>query len=77
MERIPVKSSNVDSVGYEEGTKTLEVGFKSGGVYQYAGVEPQTHLDLMGAESIGKFVSQNIVNAGFKSQKMDPEEKKE
>jgi len=75
MERTPVKSSNVDSVGYEEGTKTLEVGFKSGGVYQYAGVEPQTHADLMGAESIGGFVNQNIVKAGFKSQKMDPEQK--
>jgi len=75
MERIPVKSSNVASVGYDEPTKTMEIKFKSGGVYQYSGVEPQTHADLMGAESIGKFVSQNIVNAGFKSQKMDPEQK--
>jgi len=75
MERTPVKSSNVASVGYDEQTKTLEIAFQSGGVYQYAGVEPQTHLDLMGAESIGGFVNQNIVKAGFKSQKMDPEQK--
>jgi len=75
MERTPVKSSNVDSVGYDEGTKMLEIQFKSGAIYQYAGVEPQTHADLMGAESVGKFVNQNIVRAGFKGQKMEPEQK--
>jgi hypothetical protein len=82
MERIPVKSSNVDSVGYDEGTKTLEIQYKGkpskpSAIYQYPGVEPQTHADLMGAESIGKFVQQNIVKAGFKAQKMDPEPKDE
>jgi hypothetical protein len=77
MERTPVKSSNVDSVGYDETNRVLEIGFKSGGIYQYSGVEPQTHLDLMGAESIGKFVNQNIVRAGFKSRKMDPTEENE
>lgn len=66
MERTPVKSSNVDSVGYDEATKTLEIQYKGkpskpGGIYQYAGVEPQTHLDLMGAESIGKFVRKSVV----------------
>lgn len=76
MERTPVKSSNVASVGYDEGAKVLEVQFLSGGIYQYPGVEPQTHLDLMGAESIGGFVHQNIVLGGFKGQRMDPEQKK-
>jgi len=76
MERTPVESSNVASVGYDEETKTLEVAFKSGSIYQYSGVEPQTHADLMGAESIGKFVQQNIVKAGFRGQKVDPEENK-
>jgi len=77
MERTPVKSSNVASVGYDEQTKTLEVAFQSGGIYQYSGVETQTHADLMGAESIGKFMHQNIVRAGFKAQKMDPEQENE
>ena len=76
MERTPVESSNVASVGYDEETKTLEVAFKSGSIYQYPGVEPQTHADLMAAESVGKFVNQNIVKAGFRGQKMDPEENK-
>jgi hypothetical protein len=73
MERTPVKSSNVESVGYDEETKTLEVQFKgSHKVYQYSGVESQTHADLMGAESIGKFVHQNIVKGGFKVLTVDP-----
>lgn len=77
MERIPVKSSNIASVGYDEGNKTLEIQFKSGAVYQYSGVEPQTHADLMAAESVGKFVQQNIVKAEFKGQRVDPEQKSE
>lgn len=77
MERTPVKSSNVDSVGYDETNQILEIAFKSGAIYQYPGVEPQVYADLMGAESVGKFVSQNIVKAGFKGQKMDPEPKNE
>lgn len=77
MERTPVKSSNVASVGYDPVNKTLEIEFKSGGVYQYPGIESQTHADLMGAESIGKFVQLNIVKAGLKYQKMDPTQKNE
>lgn len=73
MERTPVVSSNVASVGYDPETSTLEIQFKSGGIYQYPGVDPNTHLSLMGAESIGRFVNQNIVRAGFKGQKMEPE----
>ena len=72
MDRTPVKSSNVDSVGYDPETSTLEIQFKSGGVYQYAGVDPDTHQSLMGAESIGRFVNQNIVKGGFKFNKVDP-----
>ena len=73
MEMQPVKSSNVEAVGYDEGTSTLTIKFKSGGIYQYPGVDPDTHLSLMGAESIGRFVNQNIVKAGFKGQRVDPE----
>ena len=77
MNRIPVKSSNVASVGYDEANQILEVAFKSGAIYQYPGVEPQTHADLMGAESIGGFVHQNIVLGGFKGQRMDPSRENE
>lgn len=35
MKRIPVSSSNLASVGYDETSQTLEIGFLHGGVYQY------------------------------------------
>ena len=73
MDRIPVVSSNVASVGYDEEAKVLEIQFKSGGIYRYPGVDPDTHISLMGAESIGRFVNQNIVKAGFKGERVDPE----
>ncbi len=74
MNRTPVTSSNVDSVGYDPNTSTLEIAFKSGGIYRYSGVDPDTHLSLMGAESIGSFVNKNIVRAGFTASKVDPED---
>jgi len=75
MERIPVKSSNVASVGYDEQTNILEIAFRSGAIYQYPGVEPQTHAKLLSADSVGKFINQNIVNGGFKGERVDEKEK--
>jgi hypothetical protein len=60
MKRTPVQSSNVVSIGYEDGV--LEVEFKSG-VYQYAGVPQETFDALMAAESKGQFVSRHIRDA--------------
>ena len=33
MERIPVESSNLASVGYDSDSLTLEIEFNSGGIY--------------------------------------------
>lgn len=56
MERTPVKSSNVVSAGYDEGTKTLEVEYIGGKVYRFADVSPEAHGSFRGAESAGKFL---------------------
>jgi hypothetical protein len=74
MEMQSVKSTNVDSVGYDPETKTLQVQFKSGGIYQYAGVQPEMYADLLEAESIGRFVSQ-VVRAGRKGLRIEEEKK--
>lgn len=57
MDRAPVSSSNIKSVGYDG--STLEVEFSSG-VYQYAGVPAETYTQLLAAESAGKFFAANI-----------------
>ena len=72
MDRHPVKSSNVKEVGYDAETKVLEVKFKSGGVYQYAGVQPEMYADLLVAKSVGRFVSK-VVRAGRRGLKIEEE----
>jgi hypothetical protein len=60
MERTPVTSSNIRSIGYDPASSTLEIEFNSGAVYQYANV-PQTEYDsLMSASSHGSYFSANI-----------------
>jgi hypothetical protein len=56
MQREPVSSSNVVSLGYEATSETLEVEFKNG-VYQYYNVPQPIYDQMMAAESIGKFMN--------------------
>lgn len=60
MMRRPVSSSNIRSVGYDPTTRTLEIEFNSGAVYQYDGVPTTVHAGLMGASSHGSYFHQNI-----------------
>ena len=56
MEREPVTSSTVVSVGYDVNTETLEVEFKNG-VYQYYNVPHTIYEHMMTSASIGKFLN--------------------
>ena len=58
MNRIPVVSSNIRSVGYDNGV--LEIEFNSGGIYQYPDVPRSTYESLMAASSKGGFFSTYI-----------------
>ena len=60
MNRITVTSSNVDSVGYDLNTQTLEVGFKNGYVYQYFDVPEPIYQQMINTDSAGKFLINNI-----------------
>ena len=60
VEKLPVKSRILRSVGYDESTKTLEIEFQTGLVYQYAGVPPKVYADLMHSEAIGKYFSEKV-----------------
>jgi hypothetical protein len=55
MERTPIKSSSIASIGYDPETQILEVEFRHGGaIYHYAKVPPEKHAALMASDSIGK-----------------------
>ena len=55
MERIPVDSSNINSVGYDPQSETLEIEFHSGGIYQYSGVPEHVYEQMIEASSKGQF----------------------
>lgn len=60
MNRTDVVSSNLKSVGYDEGSEVLEIEFYDGRVYQYYGVPPEVHRALMDADSHGKYLAAEI-----------------
>lgn len=61
MYRKFVSSSNIRSIGYDNGT--LEVEFNSGGIYQYKNVPQNLYTGLMTASSHGSYFAQNIKNS--------------
>ena len=60
VERQPVKSRILRSVGYDDTTKILEIEFQTGLVYQYSGVPPKVYKDLMHSAEIGKYFSDKV-----------------
>jgi uncharacterized protein len=62
MDRIPVSSSNVASIGYDVDTQVLDVEFVNGGVYQYMNVPQEAFDELQSAASKGRYVAQNVKN---------------
>ena len=63
MERQPVSSSTIASVGYDPGSETLEIEFLNTRIYQYYNVPQFMHERLMEAPSAGQFFNAEIKNA--------------
>lgn len=63
MNREPVASSNIVSLGYDEATQTLEIEFTSGMIYQYYNVTTALMEQMMQAPSKGQFLNTYIKNA--------------
>jgi non-ribosomal peptide synthetase component F len=62
MNRTPVNSSNLRSVGYTSNTRILEIEFNTGTVYEYYDVPENIYQQLMAASSHGKFFHAYIKN---------------
>jgi len=65
MTRTPVSSSNLSSIGYDDSSGTLEIAFKTGGVYQYHNIPGSIYLALMAAPSHGTYFDRNIKRGGY------------
>ncbi|WP_027633369.1 KTSC domain-containing protein [Clostridium hydrogeniformans] len=56
MERTIVSSSNIYSIGYDSYSKTLEVQFHTGSIYQYYNVPQSVYSGIMSASSHGSYL---------------------
>ena len=60
MNRIPVNSSNIRSIGYDQQSGVLEVEFSSADVYQYFNVPEYLYQQFLNASSHGQFLNEHI-----------------
>lgn len=63
VDMIPVSSSNVESIGYNDRDQTLYVQFLSGSLYIYKNVPSFEFENLRNAPSIGSYLNRNIKGA--------------
>ena len=63
MNRTPVTSSNLRSVGYDSQNSVLEIEFHKSGTYQYSGVSAAQYKALMSAASHGSYFIAHIKDA--------------
>lgn len=60
MQRTPVESTVLRSIGYDAEQRILEIEFVSDDVYRYFVVPRSVHAALMAAESPGRYFNQTI-----------------
>jgi len=71
MEMIPVKSSVLKAVGYDDIGGNLHVEFQTGTFYVYLFVPKVLYEKLLSASSIGSFFMKHVMG-GFRCQKSSP-----
>ena len=65
MQREPIASSSIASVGYDEATKTLELEFHNGRIYQFFNIPPQMAAALKAAPSHGAYFNKYLRNSEY------------
>jgi S1-C subfamily serine protease/cytochrome c-type biogenesis protein CcmH/NrfG len=69
IERKPVSSTTLKSVGYDGTHRVLEIEFHNGSVYQYLDVPKSVYVELMQADSLGRYFNRKIKYAGYTHRK--------
>jgi hypothetical protein len=71
MQRIPVESSSIASIGYDPRERVLELEFRqSGDVYQYFDVPGEEYTAFLAADSKGTYVNQQLKPWGYRHQRL-------
>lgn len=58
---VPVYSTNIQAIGYNEQQQILRVLFKGGGNYIYFNVEPNIYEQIKTSQSKGKTLNECVV----------------
>lgn len=69
IERFPIESSNLHSIGYDHARRVLAVGFNSGAVFHYSNVDLGTWERFVEAPSKGSFFAHHV-KGRFRGDKM-------
>jgi len=60
MERVALQSTVLHAASYRDRGALLDLEFRSGEIYRYAGVPAQTYRELLLAESQGRYFNTHI-----------------
>lgn len=74
MQRIPVESSDIVSIGYDPKSRVLEIEFKENRVYQYFDVEQRVYDLFLKADSYGEYFYAHI-NKHYRYERVNEEKK--
>lgn len=70
MQRLPVESTDLVSIGYDHKDRVLEIEFKEGRIYQYQDVAPDIYERFTRADSYGEFFFAHI-NKHYRYERID------
>jgi hypothetical protein len=72
MERSPLASSSVASVGYDDATQMLEIEFRSGRIYQFVEVPRGVFDWLLRTPNKGSYVAR-MINGRYRYSDVTPD----
>jgi KTSC domain-containing protein len=75
VEREPVASSVISSIGYDSSSAILEIEYNSGAIYRYENVPASVYRELMEAPSKGAYLNRRLKEAGYSYSRLDQQER--
>jgi KTSC domain-containing protein len=76
MQRVPVESSSIASIGYAPQECVLELEFRqSGEVYRYFDVPAEEYAAFLAADSKGTYLNQQLKPRGYRYQRLPPSQR--
>lgn len=61
LKLVPVESSMVSAIGYDEATKELVAVFNSGAIWHYRGVPKKVYKELLASDSKGGYIRDLVI----------------